>query len=395
MRSNEISETLDDSHSRRLESSPRAQATDSPGLQNIPPGQIEVSGFCERDAYDDLDPLMESIKKEGLIHPPSVVNDGAARYILVCGSRRFHACKRLGHKTIPCYVRNMTLKESARISFMENHERQDRHPVDEAKFLRRMKDQFNWTDEQVAKEIRKPTTWVRERIGILRLDDDILKEIGTDQESRFRLYHAVALSKLCKEGTSHGNMEIRALLKKTIAHRLPKSELKGLVNLIRNGDYRSLPDTLRTQLFKNKGMTPKLANLYLRPESLFDGEGKSASYRRKTTEQLDKPDIERVIAQALRSERPYEAAKKKMSAMVDQALKSPTEKQPESRTRLDVLNTLMFDLQSSFRSIRHELPGLAKDNPEKFNTVCRQGQLTQDAINGFLTDAQHTHDGLN
>ena len=67
--------------------------------------------------------------------------------------------------------------------------------------------------------------------------------------------------------------ESSGLLKKTIAHRLPKSELKGLVNLIRNGDYRSLPDTLRTQLFKNKGMTPKLANLYLRPESLFDGEG--------------------------------------------------------------------------------------------------------------------------
>jgi len=363
---------------------PSSRTTDTHDVRDILLKNIIVSEFCERSEYgEDITSLADNIKQNGLIHYPTVIKDGNDRYLLVCGSRRLQAYRSIGRKMIPCQVRNMTQEEAACLSFVENSSRLDRHPVEEAKILRNMKDQFHWTDAETANAIGMPQTYVAERMGILRLSDDILAHVDTRPESPFKFTHAVALSKLVKAHTSHGNIEIQELQKKTVGQRLSTTELKALVRLVRDGDYDRLPDNLRMSLLKSERMTSRMAELYLRPEDLFDDED---TKRHQIAEGLDKKDIEQLITKAIKAEWPYDKTEQNLKAMIDRELtaEKPQNRKPESICQ-KLLKNVAIVCNNLMVNTDDEVSRLAKYAPQELETLRNVIGTLQGQLDNFQT----------
>jgi len=122
-------------------------------VRQIELDKIIVSDFCCRSSEgDDLTDLMESIVQEGLLQYPNVMDNGDGTFLLLCGRRRYSACKALGWQRMPCVVRQKDQKDLIFIALTENLQRLASNPVDEAIFLNRAKKSLtiamrNWVKE--------------------------------------------------------------------------------------------------------------------------------------------------------------------------------------------------------------------------------------------------------
>ena len=374
---------------------PSRQTINTHDVRDIPLNKISVSKFCKRSKYGgDIAVLADSIKQDGLIHCPVVIKNGDERYILICGSRRLRAYKSIGHKMIPCQVWDMTLEKAACVSFVENSKRMDRHPVEEAKLLKNMKDEFKLTNAEIADAIGVPLTYVAERIAILRLTDDVLSRIDVRPESPFKITHAVALSQLAKADSSHGNIEILELLTKTITSQLSTTELKALVRLIRDGDYDRLPDDLRMSLLKNKGMTSRMAELYLRPGNLFDAED---AKRHKAADSLDKTELQKLITKAVKAEWSDDKTFRNLKAMVERMLiqTKPRGYKPES-TCQKLLKNVAIVCNNLMVNTDDEISRLARSAPKELEILLNVIGTLQGQLEGFQTSVNFalTEQGL-
>lgn len=138
-----------------------------------------VSQPREFFADDEIDSLAGSIKSSGLLQPiivrPHEV-DGA-KFEIVAGERRFRAAERAGLQTIPAIVRNLTDKETLELAIVENVQRSDLNPIEEARAYRRLIDEFASSQEEVAKTVGKDRVSVANALRLLRLPTDIQEEL--------------------------------------------------------------------------------------------------------------------------------------------------------------------------------------------------------------------------
>ena len=120
--------------------------------------------------------LAESIKKHGVIQPVLVRKDGKG-FELVAGERRFRAAKLAKLKKIPVVVSNISDVQSLEIAILENIQREDLNPLEVAKGYQRLKDEFGYTQEAVAKSVGKPRSSVANSLRLLTLSPKIQDEI--------------------------------------------------------------------------------------------------------------------------------------------------------------------------------------------------------------------------
>ena len=99
---------------------------------------------------EKLAELTASIKEHGLVQP-IVVRPYNGSYQIVAGERRYRACKQLGLKTIPTIIKNLSDEEVTEISLIENIQRQELNPIEEARAYKRLVDEFGLTQEEIAK----------------------------------------------------------------------------------------------------------------------------------------------------------------------------------------------------------------------------------------------------
>ena len=123
-----------------------------------------------------LEELAESIKKHGVIQPVLVRKDGKG-FELVAGERRFRAAKLAKLKKIPVVVSNISDVQSLEIAILENIQREDLNPLEVAKGYQRLKDEFGYTQEAVAKSVGKPRSSVANSLRLLTLSPKIQDEI--------------------------------------------------------------------------------------------------------------------------------------------------------------------------------------------------------------------------
>ncbi len=136
-----------------------------------------------------LEELAQSIKNHGVIQP-LVVNKEDDGYMIIAGERRWRASKIAGLEYVPCIVKNYTEKQIKEIALIENLQREDLNPVEAAKAIKQLMDEYNFTQEIVADRIGKSRPNVTNLLRLLSLYPDVLKLV---ENGRLSAGHARCL----------------------------------------------------------------------------------------------------------------------------------------------------------------------------------------------------------
>ena len=157
----------------------------SDSILNINIGDIIPNKNQPRTDFDDesLKELAKSIELYGLIQP-ILVREVKGKYEIVAGERRWRACKLAGLREIPGIVKDMDREESAKIALIENIQREDLNPVEEAQAYKKLMEEFNLTQEELSREIGKSRSYISNSIRILNLDNQVLDHISSGDLSQ-------------------------------------------------------------------------------------------------------------------------------------------------------------------------------------------------------------------
>ena len=158
-----------------------------PVFGNIPLACIRPSTTNPRKRFNDasLEELSASIKEHGVAQPILVrpIPDEADQVEIVAGERRYRASKLAGLETIPAIVRNLTDVQALEIQVIENLQREDVHPIEEAEGYGRLRDEYGYTADQLAESVGKSKAYIYGRLKYLELGDAGREAFYADQIS--------------------------------------------------------------------------------------------------------------------------------------------------------------------------------------------------------------------
>ena len=146
--------------------------------------KIEPNREQPRKNFDEdaLQELAESIKQFGLLQP-ILVQDRKTYYEIIAGERRWRAAKLAGLKEVPVIIRDYTEQEIVEISLIENIQREDLNPIEEALAYKRLLTEFNLKQDEVAERVSKSRTAVTNSMRLLKLSDKVQQMIIDDMIS--------------------------------------------------------------------------------------------------------------------------------------------------------------------------------------------------------------------
>jgi ParB family chromosome partitioning protein len=161
--------------------------------------RIRPNPFQPRENFDQkkLEELISSIKEKGVLQPV-IVRDKEGDYELIAGERRLRAARALGLEEVPIVVKNVDDVDALELSLIENIQREELNPVEEAKAFQRLIDEFGFSQEDVAKAVGKDRTTVANTIRLLGLPKRVQEMLANGE---LAMGHARALLALAGEHT--------------------------------------------------------------------------------------------------------------------------------------------------------------------------------------------------
>lgn len=168
-------------------------ATES-DIKNIPISEIRSNPFQPRRIFDEekLHELSESIKEHGLFQP-IIVKKSIKGYELVAGERRTKAAKLAGFTEIPAIIRDFTDEEMMEVALLENIQREDLNPIEEAEAYANMIKKTSITQEELAKKVSKSRSYITNVIGLCSLPEEVKRLVA---DKKISMAHAKILSKM-------------------------------------------------------------------------------------------------------------------------------------------------------------------------------------------------------
>jgi len=163
---------------------------------NVPIADVDKNPFQTRYVEDDdaLEELAESIKANGVVQPIVVrpaERDG--RYILVVGERRLHASKKAGQTHVPALVRRISAQQAAEMTIIENLQREDLSPLEQAEAFRVLSNEFKLTQEEIGQRVGLSRVSVANYMRLLKLPREVMQMLA---EKRINFAQAKELLKL-------------------------------------------------------------------------------------------------------------------------------------------------------------------------------------------------------
>jgi ParB family transcriptional regulator, chromosome partitioning protein len=194
----------------------------------IPLDHIERNPFQTRTRFDDakLAELASSIAATGVVQPILVRPlDIPGRYQLIAGERRWLASRRVGKSTIPAIVRQVSDEQTLEITIVENLQRADLNPMEQARAYQRLSQQFHLTQEQMATRTGKERASVANFLRLLRLPEQVQQKVESGDLS---FGHARALLSLDEADTmASAAQKVIAL---SLSVRQTETYVQGLIN---------------------------------------------------------------------------------------------------------------------------------------------------------------------
>jgi ParB family chromosome partitioning protein len=201
---------------------------------NIPLDGIEVNPFQPRTTFEEesLKELSDSIKVHGVIQPITVRKIENNKYQLIAGERRLRASKLAGKTEIPGFVRTASDQESIEIALIENIQREDLNPLEIAINYKRLQDECDLTQEELAVRLGKNRSTVTNFLRLLRLPPDIQAALRDEKitmghaKALLSIDNILSLMRVFKETVSKG-LSVRQVeqLAREVASKTPRTAL--------------------------------------------------------------------------------------------------------------------------------------------------------------------------
>lgn len=255
----------------------KEKSRDINGIVFVNINDIKPNANQPRKMFDEekLNELAESIEAHGLIQPV-IVRKAERGYEIVAGERRWRACRIARLKEIPCIVRELTDEQNMLIAIIENMQREDLNPIEEAEGLNQMADTFGLTQEQISKSVGKSRPYITNALRLLKLPE-IIKEMVSS--AVISAGHARAIigiedtnkqieiaQKVAKEGITV--REIEKLIKEANGKKT-KPTRRAAKNADTKKAEEDLKDILGTKVLLNqKGKKGKIEIEYYTKEDL-------------------------------------------------------------------------------------------------------------------------------
>ncbi|MEB3197216.1 MAG: ParB/RepB/Spo0J family partition protein [Candidatus Sericytochromatia bacterium] len=175
---------------------------------DVAPRQVRLSAMepnpqQPRTHFDAaaLEELAESIRSHGLLQPVIVrphPAGGHGRYEIVAGERRYHASKLAGLESIPVIIRSLDDSTARQVALIENLQRENITPLEEALVLKQILDETAWSHRQLGEKLGKSKTYIEQRVRLLRYPPDVQLALGhaSAKDSDFTPGHAKAVVQL-------------------------------------------------------------------------------------------------------------------------------------------------------------------------------------------------------
>lgn len=167
----------------------------TPGPSSLPISQVESCGAQPRRYFDPekLEELAESIRQHGIIQPLTVRKLASGYYQIIAGERRWRAARLAGLTEIPAVVIEADDRKAMELAMIENLQREDLNPMEEAQGYRALVDQYGMTQEQAAQRVGKSRSAVTNALRLLQLTDKVRQLV---EENKLSAGHARALLSL-------------------------------------------------------------------------------------------------------------------------------------------------------------------------------------------------------
>ncbi|MFH1128145.1 MAG: ParB/RepB/Spo0J family partition protein [Candidatus Omnitrophota bacterium] len=191
------------------------------GIIHLNLNQIKPNPFQPREDFDtqSLEELTQSIKEKGVIQPILVRRRGES-FELIAGERRLRAASALNIKEIPAIVKDVNDQDSLELALIENIQRQELNPIEEARAFKYLIEKFNLTQDRISVVLGKARVSVANTLRLLKLPQEIQEEI---RKNRISFGHGRALIEI-----EDANLQ-RKLTHEVIAHGLSVRELESLI----------------------------------------------------------------------------------------------------------------------------------------------------------------------
>lgn len=219
-----------DSLFKSVEVDPDAILEPEAGLIRIDIDSIKPNADQPRKTFDKgkIEEMAESIKAHGVIQP-LVVRKSKNGYEIVAGERRWRAAKEAGLESVPCVLRELDDKQNMIFAIVENMQREDLNPVEEAQGLEKMIKVYGLTQEEVARTVGKSRPYITNALRLLKLEKPILEKLSAGLLSAAHGRTLVGISdpkrrKALAERTIKEGLSVRAL--ETLAGEKPKKRGK-------------------------------------------------------------------------------------------------------------------------------------------------------------------------
>ncbi len=182
------------------------------GVQNIRLSQIEPNKSQPRQRFDEaaIQNLADSIRQHGLIQP-ILVREYGSGYQIVAGERRYRACRMLGLSEVPVIVKEYSDSETAQIALIENIQREDLNPIEEAAAYKELMENYEMTQEELSKTVGKSRSTIANSVRLLAMPEEIKSYLVSGELS---VGHAKAIS------SANSEKEMLALAEKSVKGEL-------------------------------------------------------------------------------------------------------------------------------------------------------------------------------
>ena len=210
-------------------------------IEYIAVSKLIVNPFQPRKIFNEeaLQELAESIKEHGIIQP-IVVRKKEKKYEIIAGERRFRAAKLAGLKEIPAIVKEMTEQQMMEVAILENLQREDLTPIEEAEAYSNLIENLNFTQDMLAKRLGKSRPHIANHIRLLQLPEDVRKLMN---EGVLSMGHGRALLGLKNKG------RIAEIAQKVIAQSLNVRQLESLVHQLNEGVSHETKEKVKKDVF--------------------------------------------------------------------------------------------------------------------------------------------------
>jgi len=171
---------------------PQAAAPTGTPLQ-VPIEQIAPNPFQPRKTFNDasIEELSRSVREHGIIQPLVVTRAGENKYRLIAGERRYRAAQKAQLATVPVVIKEeLTEGDTLQVALIENIQREDLNPIEEAMAYHQLHEDFSLTQEEIAKRVGKERSTVANFLRLMKLPDPVKKLLASGQLS---MGHARAL----------------------------------------------------------------------------------------------------------------------------------------------------------------------------------------------------------